>query len=60
MLGRAFRFHTPSSILLVGLSRCGKIVFTEKLLLENPELFESPPTQEHYCYEAWQDRFQPM
>ena len=31
-----------------------------KLLLENRDLFETPPTQVHYCYGAWQDRFQPM
>ena len=58
--GKPFRFHTPSSILVVGPSGCGKTVFTEKLLVENPELFESPPTQMHYCYGAWQDRFRGM
>ena len=51
--GPPFRFHTPSSILVVGPSGCGKTVFTEKLLLDNPDLFESPPTQVHYCYGAW-------
>ena len=40
--GKPFRFHTPSSILVVGPSGCGKTVFTEKLLLENPDLFENP------------------
>ena len=39
--GKPFRFHSPSSILVVGPSGCGKTVFTEKLLLENPELFET-------------------
>jgi len=58
--GKPFRFHTPSSILVVGPSGCGKTVFTEKLLLENPDLFETPPTQVHYCYGAWQDRFRGM
>ena len=29
--GKPFRFHTPSSILVVGPSGCGKTVFTEKL-----------------------------
>ena len=58
--GKPFRFHTPSSILVVGPSGCGKTVFTEKLLVENPELFETPPTQVHYCYGAWQDRFRGM
>ena len=60
MLGIAFRFHTPSSILVVGPSECGKTVFTEKLLLDNTDLFENPPTQVHYCYGAWQVQFQPM
>ena len=54
------RFHTPSSILVVGPSGCGKTVFTEKLLVDNPDLFETPPTQMHYCYGAWQDRFRGM
>ena len=48
--GKPFRFHTPSSILVVGPSGCGKTVFTEKLLLDNQDLFETPPTQVHYCY----------
>ena len=58
--GQPFRFHTPSSILVVGPSGCGKTVFTEKLLVDNPDLFETPPTQVHYCYGAWQDRFRGM
>ena len=58
--GKPFRFHTPSSILVVGPSGCGKTVFTEKLLVDNPDLFETPPTQRHYCYGAWQDRFPSM
>ena len=58
--GKPFRFHTASSIFVVGPSGCGKTVFTEKLLLENRDLFETPPTQVHYCYGAWQDRFQSM
>ena len=31
-----------------------------KTLGRQPELFESPPTQVHYCYGAWQDRFRGM
>ena len=58
--GKPFRSHTSSSILVGGPSGCGKTVFTEKVLLENRDLFETPPTQVHYCYGAWQDRFQPM
>ena len=57
---KAFRFHTPSSLLVVGPSGCGKTVFTTKLLLKNLDLFHTPPSQMHYCYEAWQGGFQPM
>ena len=55
--GKPFRFHTPSSILVVVPSGCGKTVFTEKLLLENSDLFDTPPTQVHYCYGIWQDKY---
>ena len=60
ILGRAFRFQTPSSVLVVGPSGCGKTVFTEKLLLDNLEFFDNAPTTIHYCYGTWQDRFQTM
>ena len=60
MLGRAFRFHTPSSISVVGPLGCGKTVFTEKMLLDNAELFDDSSTLIRYCYGAWQDRFQTM
>ena len=56
----SFQFHTPSSMLVVGPSGCGKTVFTEKLLVDNKHLFETKPTQIHYCYGAWQDRFKNM
>ena len=56
----SFRFHTPSSILLVGPSGCGKTCFTERLILNNLDLFETPPPSVHYCYGAWQDRFERM
>ena len=39
----AFRFHTPSSLLVVGPSGCGKTVFTANLLLNNLELFHTRP-----------------
>ena len=39
----AFRFNTPSSMMIVGPSGCGKTVFTTKLLVDNPDLFETPP-----------------
>ena len=60
-MGDAFRFKTPSSILVVGLSGCGKTCFTESLLLDHPdELFENPSEAIHYCYGAWQDGFVDM
>ena len=59
--GEAFRFKTPSSILVVGPSGCGKTCFTESLLLDHlEELFLSPPPTIHYCYGVWQDGFQDM
>ena len=56
----AFRFHTPSSLLVVGPSGCGKTVFTTSLLLYNLDLFHTRPSQIHYCYGVWQDGFHPM
>ena len=35
-------------------------MFTTKLLLNNLDLFLTPPSQIHYCYGVWQDGFQPM
>ena len=43
-MGEAFRFKTPSSILIVGPSGCGKTFFTESLLLDHlEELFVNLP-----------------
>ena len=59
--GIAFRFKTPSSILIVGLSGCAKTCFAESLLLDHlEELFVNPPPTIHYCYGAWQDGFHTM
>ena len=55
--GKAFRFHSPSSILVVGPSGCGKTHFTENLLLNNTSLFETAPPKIHYY---WQDKFKHM
>ena len=42
----AFRFKTPTSILILGPSGCGKTCFTEFLLLDHfEELFVNPPLQ---------------
>ena len=47
-MGEAFRFKTPSNILIVGHSGCGKTCFTESLLLDHlEELFVNPPTTIH-------------
>ena len=57
-MGEAFRFKTPSSILIVGPSGCGKTCFTESLLLDHlEELFVNRPSKIHYCYGKWQDGF---
>ena len=58
--GPAFQFHTSCSLLIVGPSGSGKMHFTQELLLDNLHLFETPPTAIHYCYGAWQDKFQSM
>ena len=34
--------------------------FYGKTLVREPTVVSTPPTQVHYCYGAWQDRFQPM
>ena len=39
---KSFRFHTPSSLLVVGPSGCGKTVFTTKRLLNNLDLSHTP------------------
>ena len=55
-----FRFRTPARILVVGPSGCGTTAFTENLVLNNLDLFETPPSTIHYCYRAWQEGFQPI
>ena len=57
-MGKAFRFKTPSSIMVVGPSGCGKTCFTEQLLMNHLcDLFVNSPTKVYYCYGAWQDKF---
>ena len=51
---KAFRFHTPASLMVTGPSGCGKTVFTTKLLLNNADLFAQAPKSIHYCYGSWQ------
>ena len=57
---KPFQIHTPSSMLVVGPSGCGKTVFTQKLLENNLDLFETYPHSIHYCYGAWQPKFEQM
>ena len=60
-MGAAFRFKTPSSILVVGPSGCGKTRFTQALLGEHvDELFDRLPRVVVYCYGVWQDGFRDM
>ena len=56
----AFRFNTPSSMMVVGPSGCGKTVFTTILLVDHPDLFETPPKKIYYCYGSWQDGYKRM
>ena len=62
---KAFRFCTPTSLLIAGPSGCGKMVFTTQLLMDNPELFENSLKNSHgkaipvhYCYGSWQKGFE--
>ena len=56
----AFRFHTPSSLMITGPSGCGRTVFTTKLLLDNPDFFASSPKTIYYCYGSWQEGFEKL
>ena len=58
--GETVSFSYPIQYFGSGALGMWQTVFTEKLLLENSDLFETPPTQMHYCYGAWQDRFRGM
>lgn len=59
-MGEAFRFNSPSSILIAGPSGSGKTVFTTQLILNNPELFDEIEPNVRYCYGAWQPNFEIM
>ena len=54
----AFTFRTPTSIIIVEHSGCGKNVFTTRLLLENSDLFSTTPNTIHYCYCSRQHGFE--
>ena len=53
---KGFSFKSPSSILVVGPTSCGKTTFIKRLLLENLELFKTRPPRVRYCYGSWQDK----
>lgn len=55
---KAFRFRTPTSLLIAGPSGCGKTVFTTHLLVDNVELFDKPPKTIHYLHGSWQKGFE--
>ena len=46
--------------MVVGPSGCGKTVFTTILLVDHPDLFETPPKKIYYCYGSWQDGYKRM
>ena len=54
----AFTFKTPTSVMISGPTGYGKTVFTTRLLLDNPDLFRTPPHTIHYCYGSWQQGFE--
>lgn len=53
-------FKTPSNILVVGPTSCGRTFFTRSLIEHKDELFDPPPKTVHYCYGAWQPAFEKM
>ena len=57
---KAFRINMPSSMMVMGPLGCGKKVSKTKLLVDNLDLFETPPCKIYYCYGAWQEGFRPM
>ena len=54
---QGFTFKSPSSILVVGPSNCGKTTFLKRLLLENEDLLATPSRRIVYCYGSWQPTF---
>ena len=55
---QGFTFKSPSSILVVGPSNCGKTTFLKRLLLENEDLLATKNSRRIvYCYGSWQPTF---
>ena len=54
---QGFTFKYPSSILIVGPSKCGKTTFLKRLLLKNEDLLATPSRRIVYYYGSWQPTF---
>ena len=59
-VGKSVPFSHPFQYFGRGTLGVRQTVFTENVLLDNAELFDDASTLIHYCYGAWQDRFQAM
>lgn len=54
------QFKCPRSIIVAGLSHCGKTTFTRQLLQQTDSLFERPIRKIVYCHGQWQESFKDM
>lgn len=55
-----FSIKCPSSLLIVGPTSCGKTTFLKRLILENTNVFDTPPPRIRYCYGSWKPNFDEM
>ena len=56
----AVPFESPTTILVVGPTQCGKTHFTRKLIEHKDDMFSTPLTKVIYAYGAWQEAFESM
>lgn len=54
-----YTFHTPTCIVLSGITGAGKTSWIKRLLLE-PSMFRTPPERIVLCYGVWQDSYKDM
>lgn len=54
---KKFQFHSPTTILISGVSQSGKSTWIEKVINFNDQLFDTPPKKIIYCYSAYQNLF---
>ena len=54
-----YTFHTPTTIIISGISGAGKSSWVKRLL-SHPSMFKTPPDRIIYCYGLWQDGFNNM